>query len=563
LALADLLLPGPSCLRLTHLSAKNSSIALALTATRLSVACPACSSLSDRVHAYYQRTVADLPWAGVPVQLQLSVRRFRCANPSCPRRTFSEPLPEVVAPAARRSSRLATEQRLLGLQVGAEGAARIAKRQGMPVSPNTLLRLVRSTPLAPRATPTHLGVDEWSFGKGQDFKTMLVDLDTNRPVELLPDTTAATLANWLRDNPGVTLIARDRAGSFAEGAAQGAPDAVQVADRFHLMKNVRDALELILNRMVEARRAAAEALAERGAELITTVGALEDGEHERVVPPSTDLVGLVNLPYRKRLQASRREQRLARYEQVIALHKAGTRPQEIARLMRMNTSTVKRYLAAERFPERAPYPRLPSKLDPYLPYLERRWMEGETRGSVLLEELRTQGFAGSLMTVNRWAMRYQQLVPPPATSRRSKLRKLQPGDIPPPAPLRSRRVVWWVLEAPASLSEGRRRVLERMEAAEPSFGSLYRLTVDFTEMLRKRQPERLRPWLEAAQASEFPELKSLATGMERDYTAVENGMRLSYSTGPVEGNINRLKLIKRSGYGRASFDLLRIRVLTA
>jgi transposase len=458
---------------------------------------------------------------------------------------------------------LATEQRLLGLQVGASGAARIAKRQGMPVSPNTLLRLVRTTPVSLRATPAHLGVDEWSFGKGQDFKTMLVDLDTNRPVELLPDTAAATLATWLRDHPGVKLIARDRAGSFAEGASQGAPDAVQVADRFHLMKNLRDALELILNRMVEARRAAAAVLAERGAELVTTVGAWDDGAADERVPPSTDLVGLVNLPYRKRLQASRREQRLARYEQVVTLHKAGTRPQEIARLMRMNITTVKRYLASESFPERVPYPRLPSKLDPYLPYLERRWMEGETRGSVLLEEVRRQGFVGSLMTVNRWAMRYQQLVAPPATSMRSKLRKLQPGDIPPPAPLRSRRVVWWVLEAPASLSEGRRRVLERMEAAEPSFGALYRLTVDFTEMLRKRQPEHLRSWLEAAQASEFPELKSLATGMERDYTAVENGMRLSYSTGPVEGNINRLKLIKRSGYGRAGFDLLRIRVLAA
>jgi hypothetical protein len=177
---------------------------------------------------------------------------------------------------------------------------------------------------------------------------------------------------------------------------------------FHLMKNLRDALELILNRMVEARRAAGVVLAERGAELITTVGAWDDGAADERVPPSTDLVGLVNLPYRKRLQASRREQRLARYEQVVRLHKVGTRPQELARLMRMNTTTVKRYLASESFPERVLDPRLPSKLDPYLPYLERRWVEGETRGSVLLEEVRRQGFVGSLMTVNRWAMRYQQ-----------------------------------------------------------------------------------------------------------------------------------------------------------
>jgi transposase len=186
----------------------------------------------------YQRTVADLPWAGVSVLLHLHVRRFVCRNPACPRVTFSEPLPEVVAPSARRSVRLASEQRQLGLQVGGAVAARIAHRQGMPVSPATILRLVRRTQLPEPATPALLGVDEWAYRKRLDFKTILVDLSTRKPLELLPDASAATFASWLQAHPGVTVIARDRAGTFAEGATQGAPDAVQVADRFHLTECV-------------------------------------------------------------------------------------------------------------------------------------------------------------------------------------------------------------------------------------------------------------------------------------------------------------------------------------
>jgi transposase len=192
----------------------------------------------------------------------------------------------------------------------------------MSVSPATVLRLLRTTPVPEPKTPARLGVYEWAFRKGQEFKTILVDLDTNRPIELLPDANAATLAAWLKAHPGVELIARDRAGSFAEGASQGAPDAVQVADRFHLVKNLRDALELILNRMVDARQAAAEALAERPDPALTRTGAATSDEQPAAVV-SSDLVGRVRAPYRKQLQAARRGQRLARYEQVMSLHAEG------------------------------------------------------------------------------------------------------------------------------------------------------------------------------------------------------------------------------------------------
>src|SRR5215208_953514 len=289
-SLTTLLLPGPSCLCLTDISADDTSISLGLSATRVAVPCPSCSVLSSHVHSLYQRTVADLPWAGVPLMLHLHVRRFVCRHPACPRATFSEPLPEVVAPSARRSMRLANEQRQLGLQSGGEMAARIATRQGMPVSPATILRLVRRTRVAERATPTLLGVDEWAYRKRLDFKTILVDLSTNRPLELLPDARATTLASWLQEHPGVEVIARDRAGTFAEGARQGAPDAIQVADRFHLMQNLRTAIEEILKQMVEVRQVAAEALAEQAHQLQPSAAAPSgDDASANTVLPLPDL----------------------------------------------------------------------------------------------------------------------------------------------------------------------------------------------------------------------------------------------------------------------------------
>jgi transposase len=178
------------------------------------------------------------------------------------------------------------------------------------------------------------------------------------------------------------------------------------------------------------------------------------------------------------------------------------------------------------------------------------------------QELQEQGYTGSLMSVMRWAARQQLLSPPPPSTRRGRKgqAKGEQGDQA-LAPLRTRRVAWWLLRRPDTLSAERQALLARMEQTNEAFGQLYRLTIQFTEMLRKRQVEQLRPWLDAAQASDLRELKRLAEGMERDYAAIEAALRLPYSTGPVEGNINRLKLIKRSGYGRAGFDLLRLRVL--
>jgi transposase len=237
---------------------------------------------------------------------------------------------------------------------------------------HTLLRLARRATLPDRPTPTALGVDEWAYRKGQDYKTILVDLDTHRPIDLLPAYTAAAFAAWLQAHPGVNIIARDRAGTFADGAAQGAPDAVQVADRFHLMKNLREALEPILDRLTPARQAAADMLVD--AALATaprqTPGVVETNalspaaaEAPRPLPAS----GLPRPPYLERLQRHLRAKRKQRYDQVVALHEAGKGVRTIARELHMNRQTIRRFVLALSFPEHAPRPAVPSKLDPYAP----------------------------------------------------------------------------------------------------------------------------------------------------------------------------------------------------
>ena len=352
MSLLSCLLPDAPHVRLETCTVEpaHSAITISLRARQATARCPLCARRSKRVHSRSQRTLADLPWGEQAVTLRLSVRRLFCGNKACERRLFAERLPDVAAPWARRTTRLAGRLTAVGLVLGGAAGVRLGRKLGLPASRNTLLRLVRRAPMPDAATPSALGVDDWALRKRHTYGTVLVDLDRHWPVALLPGREADTLATWLREHPGVEVISRDRAGAYAiaqrshgvmsaeltGGARDGAPEAVQVADRFHLLQNLAETLEVVFTAHAKDVRAAEQARCDAVA-----------AEHGRVSIPPPEPQARV-----RALAVARRDLRLAAHGQVWTLHGQGWSGQAIARHLGISRSTVSRHLRSETFPER-------------------------------------------------------------------------------------------------------------------------------------------------------------------------------------------------------------------
>ena len=497
--------------------------------------CPACRAPSRLRHGHYERTLADLPWQGRPVHLRVRLRRLVCRNPTCPRQTFSESLPEVARPHARRSERLRDVQRHLGLALGGEPAARLARRLAMPVSADTLIRLVRAAPMPIYPAPRVIGLDEWAWRRGRRYGTMIVDLERNAVIDLLPDRDAEAVAGWLRCHPGIEIVARDRAEIFAEGVRAGAPSVTHVADRWHLLCNLSTALQAVVAGHHAAIRVAARAILDETAEAALTAAAASR--------PATAA---------ERRQKTRHAPRQARHAELMQLVAAGTSVAGVARTLGMDRKTVRRWLRRTGPPLWRKPPR-PAVLDLHRAYLEQRWQEGCRNAAELARELERLGAQVRPRVVRDWAMK----------RRRASADALDPGTgsrAPRWRPPSVNRTTQLLQTDPSTLAGEDQRFVEQLRTDAPALSRAVALAGRLANLLRRRSAERLDEWLDEA---EVTPLARFAAGLRRDVEAVRGTIELSWSTSPVEGQIGRLKMLKRTMYGRAGFALLRQRVLHA
>jgi len=400
--------------------------------------------------------------------------------------------------------------------------------------------------MQPAETPRVLSVDDWAKRKGKTYGTILVDLEQHRVVDLLPDRTAESLATWLKEHPGVEIITRDRSTTYAEGATAGAPAAIQVADRWHLLKNLVDTVEDILachKRYLSRTLPPPEPCS--GQEV--TVTACD--------PPSTPT------PSAERVRLRRRAERLKRYQQVTTLRERGLKLSEIAHQAGISERTVNRFLATGTFPERKRrHASKPGLLEPHLTYLHERWTDGCTNGTQLWRELCGQGFAGSKALVLTYISSLRKhglpakrpLTWPAASPAEPAMRRYSP-----------RQAAVLFIRPQQELAAAEEQDIAYMTGASAEIATAYALAQRFAHLIRQRVADALEPWLESAQSLALVEFRRFAAGLCQDKDAVLAALKYPWSNGQAEGQINRLKLLKRQMYGRANFDLLRQRVLAA
>jgi len=490
--------------------------------------CVRCGTASSRTHGVYQRTVADAPVAGRRVRLDVAIRRFRCIDPACPAVTFAEQIPGLTSPYARRTATLTSTLTAIALSLAGRAGSRLAAALGMTAGKDLLLALIRALPDPQIPELSALGIDDFALRRGHRYGTILIDMHTHRPVDVLADRESATVSAWFSERPSIEIVCRDRAGAYAEAVRTSLPDAVQVADRFHLWRNLGEAVDKTVRTHHHCLRAA------------------PDQQREPASQDATAEASVTRVPLNAYGHPSKLAARtIERHALVRGLIEQGHSMARIAREQGLDPLTVKCFATAEhpdqllgRALERS------SLLDGYKPYLLERIAQGCIQANPLHTELQARGWRGSIQTVRRFVFPLRGAKQLPL----------------PPLP-RVRDIARWIMTDPEHLGATDALTLKNIRPRCPALDAAAGHVSAFAIMVLELSGQNLRTWCARVHTDDLPALHSLADGFLRDEAAVTAGLTLPWNSGPVEGAVTRIKFLKRQCFGRSNFDLLRKRIL--
>ena len=510
----------------------SDGITLHLHGKRKTAPCPECFKRSDSVHSCRRRRIQHLPCSGQTLWLVFSVRHWYCRNPACSRKIFAESLAPFAGSHQQSSQALQNLQRQLGLIAGGEAGKRAATAAGLRCSADTLLRRVINTPETKQSGSPHVGIDEWAWHRGHRYGTLIVNLDTHRPLVRLPGRDQRTLATWFRKYPEIQIVSHYRSGVYATAAREGAPQARQVADRWHLLKNIGDAPERMMYRHIPLIRLVASELSPK-----------KSPDPEPSVPAAS-------LRRPERLKQQTRKKRHQRWTEVMALHNKGCSFREISRITGLSRVTVSRWVGSGTFPEMSTRPPKRGLLDPWREWLKEQRESGNYNASRIWREMVARGFTGSETIVRDAVAKWRKGWNPPVTTA-VRLPSVS-------------RVSSWLMPGRITRDEENYafRFISLMCEKEPELKIAQQLALEFYRILKTQNKSQLSSWFTRVHESGSAEFRRVAAGMEADAAAICEAISSHWSNGVVEGHVNRLKMLKRQMYGRAGFELLRQRVMS-
>lgn len=523
-------LPQPDILLLDRIEKQGADFRIFVTA-RQPAHCPVCGHVSDSPHSGYCRKLSDVPWQGCSVQLWLSLHKYRCRQRDCPRKVFCERISGVARPYARRTERLAVIVGAVGYVAGGLPGARLLERLAIFISDDSVRReVIRHAPRPQdQEAVRSLGIDDWAWRKYHTYGTILVDLDRHKVIDLLPDRAAESVAAWLTVHPTVEIVARDRSGLYADGATTGAPQAQQVADRFHLILNLSTAIERVLE--------------QHSRELI-----LPSEAELPAIEPATPLEPDDRITAPQLLQQQRRQRRLERYERVTDLHSRGFSQLAISRELSISVKTVRRWLRADQFPERKPPSGRRKKVAEFADYLDDRWKQGCHNSAQLFTEIRARGYKGSRQMVSAFVASWRQTGGKRASA-------TVPQRVAP------KHAAILTTKPPDDLTPEQKTLFDRLVGCCPDLIPLRNIALAFRDVFDTANSAALLRWIRGTTHCSYGPLVRFAYGLQKDIKAVTAAVETEFSNGQTEGQINRLKAIKRQMYGRAGFTYLRARIL--